>query len=303
MAGFTEPDPTRYVLSDPALAALPDDELFDPAALAALRDPDAAAASALARAEGAEQGARSIFSFPLLREGACERLVREVEAYEAHCAARGRANRGLLLRTRVVLSDVAPELAELARRIVAAAQPLAAALLPPPPAPARGRRAAAAAATATEGSGWRLAPAHHAYVIRYSAAGPAEGEDRSLRCHTDDSDLTINVCIGREGWRGGALYFCPRPRPPSRPCTPDPAEEERLGALARYAHGVGRAVIHDGAVYHGAEPLEAGARWNLICWCMRDDAPWKREMYASLETYLREKSERAVLEVSAAGGS
>ena len=34
-----------------------------------------------------------------------------------------------------------------------------------------------------------------------------------------------------------------------------------------------------------------------------DDAPWKREMYASLETYLREKSERAVLEVSAAGGS
>ena len=51
------------------------------------------------------------------------------------------------------------------------------------------------------------------------------------------------------------------------------------------------------------EPLEAGARWNLICWCMRDDAPWKREMYASLETYLREKSERAVLEVSAAGGS
>ena len=27
---------------------------------------------------------------------------------------------------------------------------------------------------------------------------------------------------------------------------------------------------------------------------MRDDAPWKREMYASLETYLREKSERAV---------
>ena len=104
MAGFTEPDPTRYVLSDPALAALPDDELFDPAALAALRDPDAAAASALARAEGAEQGARSIFSFPLLREGACERLVREVEAYEAHCAARGRANRGLLLRTRVPAS-------------------------------------------------------------------------------------------------------------------------------------------------------------------------------------------------------
>ena len=114
--GFHRTGPHALRAERSRVAALPDDELFDPAALAALRDPDAAAASALARAEGAEQGARSIFSFPLLREGACERLVREVEAYEAHCAARGarEPRPGALAHARRA-SDVAPELAEPAR--------------------------------------------------------------------------------------------------------------------------------------------------------------------------------------------
>ena len=161
MAAFQlqEVDPARYVLSDPELPALPDEELFDPAALAALRDPDAAAASILARPEGAEQGARSVFSFPLLRAAACERLVREVEAYEAHCAARGRVNRGLP-RTRVVHGRCAR--ARRAARRVAAAQPLAAALLPPPPAPARPTRCGGGGggggAGGSAGRRWRLAP-------------------------------------------------------------------------------------------------------------------------------------------------
>eukprot|EP00746_Dinoflagellata_sp_MGD_P034637 gnl/MRDRNA2_/MRDRNA2_182728_c0_seq1.p1 gnl/MRDRNA2_/MRDRNA2_182728_c0~~gnl/MRDRNA2_/MRDRNA2_182728_c0_seq1.p1 ORF type:complete len:390 (-),score=51.32 gnl/MRDRNA2_/MRDRNA2_182728_c0_seq1:84-1253(-) len=90
---------------------------------------------------------------------------------------------------------------------------------------------------------------YHAFVVRYR-----EGEDVSLDMHTDDSDVTFNVCLGRR-FKGGALSFC-----------------GLLGAgnhrhfSTRYNHVKGRCVVHLGRHRHGAEEISQGERLNLIIW-------------------------------------
>lgn len=72
--------------------------------------------------------------------------------------------------------------------------------------------------------------------------------------HTDDSDVTFNVCLGRE-FTGAALTFC--------------------GALGsahhrqfscEYKHVKGQCVIHLGRRRHGAGAIGSGERVNLIIW-------------------------------------
>jgi len=43
---------------------------------------------------------------------------------------------------------------------------------------------------------------HHSFTVRYQ-----KGEDRGLDMHTDDSDVTFNVCLGEE-FTGATLAFC-----------------------------------------------------------------------------------------------
>ena len=90
---------------------------------------------------------------------------------------------------------------------------------------------------------------HHSFIVQYS-----EGADLGLDMHTDDSDVTFNVCLGKE-FSGAGLQFCGVLGGPSH----------RKRSLV-YHHAKGRCVVHLGAHRHGADDLESGERLNLIIW-------------------------------------
>lgn len=90
---------------------------------------------------------------------------------------------------------------------------------------------------------------NHAFTVRYK-----HGEDLHLDMHTDDSDITCNVCIGRN-FKGGDLAFCGMQY-----------EQTHRKLRSVYIHKVGYAVIHPGNQRHGALPIIEGERVNLVMW-------------------------------------
>lgn len=91
---------------------------------------------------------------------------------------------------------------------------------------------------------------NHAFTVRYRS-----GEDLHLDMHTDDSDITCNVCLGRR-FSGGDLAFCGLQN--------DETNHRRLRHVHR--HSIGRAVMHSGRHRHGALPIASGERTNLVMW-------------------------------------
>ena len=96
---------------------------------------------------------------------------------------------------------------------------------------------------------------HHAFTVEYRPGG-----DTDLGFHVDDSEVTLNLCLGSV-FSGGDLYFEGRRCPDHRQtgCS----EEDQH----RYAHQPGVALLHAGAHRHGALPVTGGERLNLILWC------------------------------------
>ena len=90
---------------------------------------------------------------------------------------------------------------------------------------------------------------HHSFIVRYRAE-----EDLGLDMHTDDSDVTFNVCLG-ENFTGATLSFCGM----------FGASNHRQHTHT-YHHQVGRAILHLGNRRHGADDIESGRRSNLIVW-------------------------------------
>jgi len=94
---------------------------------------------------------------------------------------------------------------------------------------------------------------HYAFTVRYEANG-----DTELAKHADASVVTLNLCLGRLGWQGGALRFF---------------KYEGLYALPSAAAGAGEvtfepglAVFHRGQHKHQALQLLSGERTNVIIW-------------------------------------
>jgi hypothetical protein len=106
---------------------------------------------------------------------------------------------------------------------------------------------------------------HHGFIVEYKV-----GKDTSLDFHVDASDVTLNVCLGKE-FTGGTLYFrgirCAR----CQETPPLPHEEFEI------AHVPGRAILHRGKHRHGANPIECGERCNLILWCNASRFAHRRE--------------------------
>ena len=69
--------------------------------------------------------------------------------------------------------------------------------------------------------------------------------------HTDDSDVTLNVCLGRE-FEASGLTFCGDMGSP----------DHRLQSF-QYSHVTGRALMHLGRRRHGADDITSGHRVNL----------------------------------------
>lgn len=96
---------------------------------------------------------------------------------------------------------------------------------------------------------------HHGFIVEY-----AVGKDTSLDFHVDASDVTLNVCLGRE-FTGGTLYFRGIRCQVCQETAPRPEEEFEI------EHVPGRAILHRGKHRHGANPILDGQRYNLILWC------------------------------------
>lgn len=93
------------------------------------------------------------------------------------------------------------------------------------------------------------------YVAGYSAR-PSEGKPRErLATHTDDSEVTLNVCLGDESFQGGLLEF--------RGLRGTEEEGQLVGTFAPQP---GLALIHAGRHFHHVTQVTAGDRFAYVIW-------------------------------------
>lgn len=112
---------------------------------------------------------------------------------------------------------------------------------------------------------------HHSFIVSYEPQ-----RDRALDLHTDDSDVTWNICLGKE-FSGSGLTFCGQI-----------AKADHRQYQCSYQHRLGYAVIHLGQQRHGAENITSGERHNLIVWC-RNDSYRSSDLYrANMRSYQKE---------------
>ena len=99
---------------------------------------------------------------------------------------------------------------------------------------------------------------HHSFVVHYAADDAASGAgavaDSGLDMHHDASEVTLNVCLGRQ-FCGSGIRFCGRF---------GAADHRRMRAVC--THVPGRALLHLGRHRHGADDISSGERLNLIVW-------------------------------------
>ncbi|XP_030476410.1 2-oxoglutarate and iron-dependent oxygenase domain-containing protein CP2-like isoform X2 [Syzygium oleosum] len=96
---------------------------------------------------------------------------------------------------------------------------------------------------------------HHGFVVEYGM-----DRDVELGFHVDDSEVTLNVCLG-EQFLGGELFFR------GVRCDKHVNSETQPEESFDYDHLPGHAVLHRGRHRHGARATTSGHRANLIMWC------------------------------------
>eukprot|EP00520_Triparma_pacifica_P012449 CAMPEP_0118633094 /NCGR_PEP_ID=MMETSP0785-20121206/804_1 /TAXON_ID=91992 /ORGANISM="Bolidomonas pacifica, Strain CCMP 1866" /LENGTH=391 /DNA_ID=CAMNT_0006523927 /DNA_START=127 /DNA_END=1299 /DNA_ORIENTATION=- len=89
----------------------------------------------------------------------------------------------------------------------------------------------------------------HTFTVEYEP-----DKDAGLDMHHDASEVTLNVCLGRD-FKGGGLRFCGE----------FGSADYRKSRLC-VEHERGRAVLHLGRIRHAAADIEQGKRVNLIMW-------------------------------------
>ena len=173
-----------------------------------------------------EEVAPGIYTFPLLNDDYCDALIEESEHFQASGLPVARPNS--MNNYGLIVNEIGMERAmdALVARVLS---PVAEALFP-------------------EQGGGAL-DGHHSFLVQYR-----EGADLGLDMHTDDSDVTFNVCLGKS-FTGAGLQFCGVLG----------GDSHRKRSLV-YQHVKGRCVVHLGAHRHGADDLSTGERLNLIIW-------------------------------------
>ncbi|XP_050256134.1 2-oxoglutarate and iron-dependent oxygenase domain-containing protein CP2 isoform X1 [Quercus robur] len=133
---------------------------------------------------------------------------------------------------------------------------------------------------------------HHGFVVEY-------GKDRDvdLGFHVDDSEVTLNVCLGKQ-FSGGELFFRGT-RCDKHVNTGSQSEQE----IFDYSHVPGRAVLHRGRHRHGARATTSGHRINLLLWCrssvFREMKKYQKDFSSWCGECFREKKERQRLSIAA----
>ncbi|KAI3720077.1 hypothetical protein L6452_20987 [Arctium lappa] len=132
---------------------------------------------------------------------------------------------------------------------------------------------------------------HHGFVVEYGM-----DRDVELGFHVDDSEVTLNVCLGKQ-FTGGELFFR------GVRCEKHVNSETHSEEIYDYAHFPGRAVIHRGRHRHGARATTSGHRINLLLWCrssvFRELRKHQKEFLSWCGECQREKQARLLQSVTA----
>lgn len=94
----------------------------------------------------------------------------------------------------------------------------------------------------------------HSFVVDYAETG-----DTSLDFHVDDSEVTLNACLGLT-FEGAEVYFR------GERCDLHRTEPANDTESWQWTPAPGTALLHAGSHRHGVFPLRAGRRINLIVW-------------------------------------
>ncbi|KAJ7570937.1 hypothetical protein O6H91_01G140600 [Diphasiastrum complanatum] len=202
-----------------------------------------------------------VFSFDMLEPSLCSMIIDEVEHFEHWAqAAKVKVMRpNTMNKYGAVLDDIGMEnmLDQMMTKFVS---PMASVLF--------------------SNVGGSSLDSHHGFVVEYSM-----DRDLDLGFHVDDSEVTLNVCLGKE-FSGGGLFF--RGVRCDKHVNGEAHPEEALD----YSHLPGRAILHAGRQRHGAKAISTGHRANLLLWCrssefrelrkyQRDFSSWCRECLTS----------------------
>lgn len=198
------------------------------------------------------RSAPGIYTFDMLQPRFCEMLLAEVEHMEKWVYdSRSTIMRpNTMNRFGVVLDDFGFE-SMLQKLVDDFISPLSQVLFP-------------------EVSGTGL-DSHHGFIVEYG-----KDRDTDLGFHVDDSEVSLNVCLGKQ-FSGGELYF--RGVRCDHHVNSESGENENYD----YSHVPGRAILHRGRHRHGAKATTSGHRVNLILWC-------RSSTFREMKSYQREFS-------------
>ncbi|XP_017646395.1 2-oxoglutarate and iron-dependent oxygenase domain-containing protein CP2-like isoform X1 [Gossypium arboreum] len=132
---------------------------------------------------------------------------------------------------------------------------------------------------------------HHGFVVEYGV-----NRDVELGFHVDDSEVTLNVCLGKQ-FSGGDLFFR------GVRCDKHVNTETQSDEILDYSHVPGRAVLHRGRHRHGARATTSGHRVNLLLWCrssvFRELRKYQKDFSSWCGECQREKKERQRVSIAA----
>ncbi|XP_047944406.1 2-oxoglutarate and iron-dependent oxygenase domain-containing protein CP2-like [Salvia hispanica] len=132
--------------------------------------------------------------------------------------------------------------------------------------------------------GGSILDSHHGFVLEY-------GIDRDVDqgFHVDDSEVSLNVCVGKQ-FSGGELFFR------GVRCDEHVNTETQPEEIYDYSQVPGRAVLHRGRHRHGARATTSGNRINLLLWCrssvFRESRKYQKDFSSWCAECKREKKER-----------
>ncbi|XP_051146314.1 2-oxoglutarate and iron-dependent oxygenase domain-containing protein CP2-like [Andrographis paniculata] len=139
--------------------------------------------------------------------------------------------------------------------------------------------------------GGQTLDSHHGYVLEYGLH-----RDVGIGFHVDDSEVTLNVCLGKQ-FSGGDLFFR------GVRCENHTNTETQPDEIFDYSHVPGRAVLHRGHHRHGARATTSGSRVNLVLWCrssvFKELTKHQKNFFNWCAECQRQKKERQRLSVNA----
>lgn len=183
-----------------------------------------------ARVQGVREVCDGAFALPLLVPSACERWLAEIAQARSTLPASEPPNSMHDHGVELVPLGFGPRIDDLLARL----QPLLARLY-------------------LHFGGGHL-DAHHSYLVEYG-----RDLDESLAWHADDSEVTLNLCLGEE-FSGAELTFL------GLRCREHMQTRPTAGEIHSVEHEPGTLILHAGLHRHRVEPIVSGIRRNLIVW-------------------------------------